>query len=502
MALFVCINRRGSATPFNGFDATLTSSYRCVGANLEELGTWSPEQTLMQGPVLAILVNLSDIQPQMDRQDTWATGAWRATINALVTRCVSATGKAPVVLAHAREPSWELAEIAVGLGSRELCLDSELVTRIGRMFPDAFLKAAEIEAQNKVLALTPRTLRGSQFPDEVSGVIADIETISQGEAPSKIPANSIPFPIEGLEGQSSAIEAIRNLIRKVSPSDAPVWITGATGSGKERVARSIHRYSPRAASPFVVVACASLSPSLIESELFGHTAGAFTGATQDRIGLFESAQSGTVFLDGLTDLSLDAQVKLLRVIQEGSFTPVGANESRALNVRWISSSQRDVSDLVADGQFREDLLFRLKVIEVELPALHERRSDLPELSKSILKKLAKKTGQSVLTVSNSVFEKFLLYAWPGNIRELENVLERAATLCWGNNRSTIEANDLPENIQYAEMHSANEHHLKEAVHRFEREYIAATVRRLGGAKEEAAETLGLSLATLYRKLSA
>ncbi|MBS1982708.1 MAG: sigma-54-dependent Fis family transcriptional regulator, partial [Bdellovibrionales bacterium] len=325
------------------------------------------------------------------------------------------------------------------------------------------------------------------------------EEVAIHAAQPSIPKHAIPFPIEGLEGTSTAIETVRNLIRKTAPLESNVLVSGPTGSGKERVARAIHRYSARAQGPFVAVNCGALAPGLIESELFGHTKGSFTGASDDRIGYLEAASGGTLFLDEVTELPLEFQVKLLRVLQDRQITPVGASKSVSLDLRLVAATKHDIEERVALGKFREDLMYRVRVMDIALPALRERRADLLIIAKTILKKLAKTSRRSVLSLAEPVVEKFLLHTWPGNIRELENALDHAATLCWGDARMIIELRDLPDTIQFATMGTGKDQQLKDIVRNFEREYIASTVRRLG-SKEQAAEVLGLSLATLYRKL--
>jgi len=303
-----------------------------------------------------------------------------------------------------------------------------------------------------------------------------------------------------LMGSSAAIQAIQQLIEQVSTTDSTVLVTGESGTGKELVARAVHYSSLRADGPMVRVNSAALTPSLLESELFGHVKGAFTSALQDRKGYIESASGGTLVLDDLGQFSPEAQVKLLRVLQEGHVLPVGASKPVPVDVRFVATSSVPPETLVEQGRLREDLYFRLKVIEIPLPALRERRGDLPELTKTLLKRLARRHRRPVPTPSESTIEKFLLYPWPGNVRELENVLELASTLAWAEERTHIFPDDLPEAVRFATMATPESEQLREVVRRFEREYVAATLRRLGGDKEEAARRLGLSLATLYRKL--
>ncbi len=212
-----------------------------------------------------------------------------------------------------------------------------------------------------------------------------------------------------------------------------------------------------------------------------------------------TANGGTLFLDEVSELPPDFQVKMLRALQERQITPVGSSQSLSLDIRIVAATQKNLDEMCTQGRFREDLLYRLRVMEIALPSLKERRADIPGLSKTILARLAKRAKRPVLSLSEPVVEKFLLYGWPGNIRELENCLEHAATLSWADEKKSIEVKALPESVQFATMSNSKDQQLKDAVRLFEKEYIASTIRRLG-SKEHAAEALGLSLATLYRKL--
>ena len=242
-----------------------------------------------------------------------------------------------------------------------------------------------------------------------------------------------------LIGDSSAMQQVRATIAKLARNQAPVYIAGESGVGKELVARLIHEQGPRASGPFVPVNCGAIPSELMESEFFGHRKGSFTGASTDKEGLFQAAQGGTLFLDEVAELPLHMQVKLLRAIQEKAVRPIGAREEVPVDVRILSATHKNLAALVEQGQFRQDLFYRINVIELRVPPLRERRGDVPQLSAFILKALAGKSGESVGQLSPSARDALEAYDFPGNVRELENILERAMAMCDG---STIEAPDL------------------------------------------------------------
>jgi two-component system response regulator PilR (NtrC family) len=242
-----------------------------------------------------------------------------------------------------------------------------------------------------------------------------------------------------LIGDSSAMQQVRATIAKLARNQAPVYIAGESGVGKELVARLIHEQGPRASGPFVPVNCGAIPSELMESEFFGHRKGSFTGASTDKEGLFQAAQGGTLFLDEVAELPLHMQVKLLRAIQEKAVRPIGGRDEIPVDVRILSATHKNLGQLVEQGQFRQDLFYRINVIELRVPPLRERRGDVPQLSAFILKALAGKSGESVGQLSPSARDALEAYDFPGNVRELENILERAMAMCDG---STIEAPDL------------------------------------------------------------
>lgn len=242
-----------------------------------------------------------------------------------------------------------------------------------------------------------------------------------------------------ITGQSSRVMELREQIGKLARSQAPIYISGESGSGKELAARAIHQKSSRASEPFIAVNCGAIPRELVESELFGHVKGSFTGADSDKQGLFQAAHGGTLFLDEIADLPLHTQVKLLRVIQEKAIRPVGSQNEESVDVRILSATHKNLTKEVELGHMRQDLYFRLNVIELAVPSLRERVADIPELCLSILNKIAKENSDEVCQLSNEAQEALMQYNFPGNVRELENILQRAATLC---EKNTIQASNL------------------------------------------------------------
>ena len=235
----------------------------------------------------------------------------------------------------------------------------------------------------------------------------------------------------GLVGTTGPIREVQRMIDAVAYSAATVLVTGESGTGKELVARALHARSPRSAQPFVALNCGALTETLLESELFGHVKGAFTGANRDQKGLFEAADGGTIFLDEIGDIPLSTQVQLLRVLQEGEIKRVGSTDSVKVDVRVIAATHRDLPKLVRPGKFREDLFYRLNVIAIPLPPLRERLEDIPLLAHHFLRRYADRLAKRVRTLAPEAIELLCAYRWPGNVRELENAIERAVVLCRG-----------------------------------------------------------------------
>src|SRR5580704_13992504 len=252
------------------------------------------------------------------------------------------------------------------------------------------------------------------------------------------------FQVEGIIGQHPAIEDVIRVVRKVAPSYSTVLIQGESGTGKEVIARAIHKLSPRGTRQFVAINCSAIPDSLIENELFGHERGAFTGANERKIGLIESADKSTLFLDEIADLNIGLQAKILRVLQERELRRVGSNESIRVDVRLVAATNRELSEEVAQGRFREDLYYRMNVVTITLPPLRDRRSDIPLLVENALKnRFAHLAHNRVMEISREAMEVLLDYPWPGNVRQLESAIERALLLCEGD---TVTPRDLPEEV--------------------------------------------------------
>ena len=301
-----------------------------------------------------------------------------------------------------------------------------------------------------------------------------------------------------LVGRSSSMQKVYELIERVAPTDAGVFVTGESGTGKELVAETVHLLSRRRAESFVAVNCGAMSPTLIESELFGHEKGSFTGADRRRAGYFERANGGTLFLDEITEMPQDLQVKLLRVLEVGAVTRVGASELTPVNVRVIAASNRDPAEAMAKGQLREDLLYRLNVFPIELPPLRLRESDAILLAEHFLEQVNAREG-SRKRFSPRALERLQALVWPGNVRELKNAVERAAILA----DVTIDAEALPLPKTDAAIPEDATLHVRigTPIEEIERRMILATLGSLDGNKRRTAEVLGISLKTLYNRLN-
>ena len=303
----------------------------------------------------------------------------------------------------------------------------------------------------------------------------------------------------GFIGRSSAMRKVFSLIEKVAPAKASVVITGESGTGKEMVARAVHRLSPRHDKPFVAINCSAIPASLMESEIFGHERGAFTGADQRRLGCFELADGGTIFLDEVGELPVELQSKFLRVLEEEKLRRLGGKSEVSVDVRVICATNRDLKQMVHIGQFREDLYFRLNVFRIHLPQLRERVEDIPLLAQHFVERFAVEAGKKVQGLTQEAMETLSIYTWPGNIRELRNTIERAVILCDG---ELIERSELPSEIAGSTgegdfLRLAMGMPLRDV----EKEYILRSLRTNGGNKARTADLLGISEKTLYNKLN-
>ena len=311
-------------------------------------------------------------------------------------------------------------------------------------------------------------------------------------------------------GKSPHMQKIYDLIDLITETRTTVLITGESGTGKRLVAQAIHYSSPQSdKKPFVEVSCAALPETLLESELFGHVKGAFTGAIKDRVGRFESAEGGTIFLDEIDSFSPVLQVKLLRVLQEGEFERVGETKTRKANVRIITATNQDLEECIKNGKFRNDLYYRLNIISIGIPPLRERKEDIPLLIEHFIEKHTKQLNKQIHGISDEAIEKLMSYHWPGNVRELENVIERACVLTRG---PLITFSDMPEFIlnKRADVLFANEKDavtdndgvsLKDALKDPEKKIIIDALEKSRWNKKEAAESLGINRTTLYKKLN-
>src|SRR5579885_3861108 len=306
------------------------------------------------------------------------------------------------------------------------------------------------------------------------------------------------YRFENIIGKSDTIEQVFRVMEKVARTDSSVLITGESGTGKELVARALHFSSERANARFLPINCGALPENLLESELFGYKRGAFTGAAQDKAGLLKAADKGTVLFDEIGEMPLALQVKLLRALQERECYPLGSNDPVGFDVRVICATNRDLEREVKEGRFREELLYRINVITIKLPALRERRDDIPLLANHFLRKYEKQLGRAGMRFSKGAMRTLVSYAWPGNVRELENTVERAAILA---ETDVIHAHDLPDKLRSpssAAVSNIDSNGL--TLEELDREHIKRVLERVDGDKARAAQALGIHLSTLYRKV--
>jgi two-component system response regulator HydG len=309
------------------------------------------------------------------------------------------------------------------------------------------------------------------------------------------------FVFDGIKGISPAMQGIFEVIRRVAPTNISVLIEGPSGTGKELLARAIHQNSRRRDKPYKPVNCAGLTETLLESELFGHVKGAFTGANTDRKGLFEIADKGTLFLDEIGDMPMSMQAKLLRVIEDGVVTPVGSNKATVVDVRIISATNHNLTKLIERNAFRQDLYFRIRGVSLVLPALRERPEDIPILVENFLQEAAHETGAQVTGITPAALSLLASYDWPGNIRQLRNTIRTMIVMC---DRSKIDVQDLPPEIaQRRQLPGASAAPVPASgvsLNELEKKAIADTLARTQGNREKAAKILGIGERTLYRKI--
>jgi DNA-binding NtrC family response regulator len=305
------------------------------------------------------------------------------------------------------------------------------------------------------------------------------------------------YRFESIIGKSDAIESTFRVMEKVARTDSSVLITGESGTGKELVARAIHFSSDRANNRFLPINCGALPENLLESELFGYKRGAFTGAGQDKVGLLKAADKGTILLDEIGELPLALQVKLLRALQEREAYPLGANDPVAFDVRVLCATNKNLEAEVKAGRFREELLYRINVININLPALRERQDDIPLLANHFLRKYEKSLSRTAMRFSKGAMRLLINYGWPGNVRELENSIERAAILA---ETDVIHSHDLPDKLRSTSPVMASIEHSGLTLEELEREHIKRVLDKVENDKVKAAQVLGIHLSTLYRKV--
>ena len=373
----------------------------------------------------------------------------------------------------------------------------------------------ELQPETEVILLTAH----GNIPDGVQAIKnGAFDYITKGDDNNKIipiisramekinsrpaqPSGSTVVPVresafDTVLGHSRGLQQVIQLARKVAVTDVPVLLTGETGTGKEVFAQAIHNGSARAKQPFVAINCSAFSKELLESEIFGHKAGAFTGALKDKKGLFEEANHGTIFLDEIGEMAYGLQAKLLRVLETGEYIKVGDTKPTKIDVRIVSATNRNLIEEIANSNFREDLYFRLSVFHLHLPPLRERREDIPELAAAFLKFFAAKMGKQVKGFAADCQAWMQSYAWPGNVRELRNVIERALIIC----DDYITLDDMPLDFRSSTLSGSaadgDDFELAEAEHR----HIQRVLQYTKGNKAEAARLLKIGLTTLYRKI--
>jgi two-component system response regulator HydG len=309
------------------------------------------------------------------------------------------------------------------------------------------------------------------------------------------------FVFEGVTGTSDSIRGIFEVLRRVSPTNIPVLIEGESGTGKELLARAIHNNSPRCNNIFRPINCAGLTETLLESELFGHVKGAFTGATGDRKGLFEVADKGTLLLDEIGDMPLNMQAKLLRFLEDGIVTPVGSHKAVKVDVRVISATNRDLRELVEEKKFRQDLYFRIRGVSITLPALRERREDIPDLVEHFLTEAVSETGSEITGVTAAAMAILRDYSWPGNVRQLRNCVRMMVVMC---DHDELDVSDIPPEVHPVRQLLAGRQTAANlggvSLEDLEKQAIIDTLSKTEGNREQAAKILGIGERTLYRKI--
>jgi transcriptional regulator with PAS, ATPase and Fis domain len=373
-------------------------------------------------------------------------------------------------------------EFAIGEG--------ELDLGFGQLKP---LQGSELEHYKQLVDLVAQEI--IEFHTEISKREERINALNQ--------ELGVRYRYDNMIGKSKPMQELYSLLDKIKSSESTVLIQGENGTGKELIAKAIHYNSPRKDKEFVPVNCSAFNENLLDSELFGHVKGAFTGAVKDKKGLFEAANGGTLFLDEIGDMSLTMQVKLLRVLQEGTFIPVGGTETKKVDVRVIAATNRDLKEMIENGEFREDLYYRINVINVYVPPLRERKEDIPLLCDYFLDKICKEKGLPRKQIMKRAMEKIYDYAWPGNIRQLENEIERLVVLSGDDTKITYELLS-PAIKEWGEKTKVQgvklQGKLKDALEEMEKTMIREGLKRTGWNKSKLAKELGISRASLIMKV--
>lgn len=380
----------------------------------------------------------------------------------------------------------------------------ELLEKCSKAYPDTYfiIMTAYASVETAVAALRNGAydylLKPVEFDDLLIRVkrLLDFKKLSDENKflRQKISTNA---DFENIIGKSEPMNKVFKIISQVAPTNSNILISGKSGTGKELVAKAIHYNSLRKNKIFLPINCGAISENLIESELFGHKKGSFTGAVSDKDGLFKVADGGTLFLDEIGDLPLNLQVKLLRAIEDREFMPVGGIKPVKTDVRIIAATHQDIYEKTKVGEFREDLYYRLNVVEIKLPSLNERREDIPLLVNHFVVKYCNEMGKPVLGVNNESMKKLINYDWRGGVRELENIIERAIIFSTGD---LIEVADLADNVNTSVNLNNVPESIKEATMNFEKEHINRIIKKYDNNKEEAAKALNIGLSSLYRKM--
>lgn len=401
-----------------------------------------------------------------------------------------ATPDIDVVLCDVKLPDGSGVDLVTAIKEKAAGTEVILLTAYGNI-PDgvqaikngAFDYIVKGDDNNKIIPLIHRAIEKRNLSRQVASLEARLDK---------------KYSFDSILGTSKAIREAVNLAERVSPTGATVLLTGETGTGKEVFANAIHQNSPRRSKNFVAINCSAFSHDLLESEMFGHIAGAFTGAVKDKKGLFEEANGGTIFLDELGEMALDLQAKLLRVLENGEFIKVGESKVTRVDVRIIAATNRNLLAEIEAGRFRQDLYYRLSIFEINLPALRQRTADIEGLAQFFISTFNTKTGSKITGMETAYLQMLKLHPWPGNIREMKNVIERSVILETGN---TLTLNTLPFDMRSAEETTPADKTLSAfSLAAAEKIQIQKVLNYTGGNKAEAARLLAIGIATLYRKI--